>query len=442
MGSPARLSRWVPDQGQTRGQRRQVTRGDKGQGRPGCASMTWGRVQLGPHRYTGTASATTAGAPFQGVVPRCRAVTHPGAAERRPAPGQARPCPAGRPPRAGRRAAAGARTPQARPGRAAPPGRGGGGTAAARGATQRRGGRRQRWDRGGRRARRQTDGRTDARTQRRTGGRQGMGKRGRPRREPRSEPRSAGAAGGARCPLGDICNTSPAAGMDTFLYNVQVLLEAASYLERIEKENKKCEHGYASTFPSVPSPGLQDPKPSRRLSRARKYSGSGSIASIATRSTHNELEKNRRAHLRLCLERLKVLIPLGPDCTRHTTLGLLNKAKAHIKKLEEAERRSQHQLENLEREQRFLKRRLEQLQGPQEIERIRMDSIGSTISSDHSDSEREEIEVDVESTEFSHGEVDNISTTSISDIDDHSSLQSIGSDEGYSSASVKLSFAS
>uniref|UniRef100_A0A8C8AYC3 MAX interactor 1, dimerization protein n=1 Tax=Otus sunia TaxID=257818 RepID=A0A8C8AYC3_9STRI len=159
-------------------------------------------------------------------------------------------------------------------------------------------------------------------------------------------------------------------------------------------------------------------------------------------STHNELEKNRRAHLRLCLERLKVLIPLGPDCTRHTTLGLLNKAKAHIKKLEEAERRSQHQLENLEREQRFLKRRLEQLQGPQEIERIRMDSIGSTISSDRSDSEREEIEVDVESTEFSHGEVDNISTTSISDIDDHSSLQSIGSDEGYSSASVKLSFAS
>lgn len=263
-----------------------------------------------------------------------------------------------------------------------------------------------------------------------------MGKRGRPRREPRSEPRSAGAAGGARCPLGDICNTSPAAGMDTFLYNVQVLLEAASYLERIEKENKKCEHGYAS----VPSPGLQDSKPPRRLSRARKYSGS--LASIATRSTHNELEKNRRAHLRLCLERLKVLIPLGPDCTRHTTLGLLNKAKAHIKKLEEAERRSQHQLENLEREQRFLKRRLEQLQGPQEIERIRMDSIGSTISSDHSDSEREEIEVDVESTEFSHGEVDNISTTSISDIDDHSSLQSIGSDEGYSSASVKLSFAS
>ncbi|XP_076982111.1 max-interacting protein 1 isoform X3 [Tamandua tetradactyla] len=225
------------------------------------------------------------------------------------------------------------------------------------------------------------------------------------------------------------------------MINVQRLLEAAEFLERRERE---CEHGYASTsFPSVPSPRLQHSKTPRRLSRTQKHNSSGSSnTSTANRSTHNELEKNRRAHLRLCLERLKVLIPLGPDCTRHTTLGLLNKAKAHIKKLEEAERKSQHQLENLEREQRFLKRRLEQLQGPQEMERIRMDSIGSTISSDRSDSEREEIEVDVESTEFSHGEVDNISTTSISDIDDHSSLQSIGSDEGYSSASVKLSFTS
>ncbi|XP_062070846.1 max-interacting protein 1 isoform X2 [Lepus europaeus] len=285
-----------------------------------------------------------------------------------------------------------------------------------------------------------------------------MGKRGRPRKEARGE--GAGLAPAAppamppaaaapqppaqpeepagakpRCPFSDIFNTSENSmekHINTFLQNVQILLEAASYLEQIEKENKKCEHGYASSFPSMPSPRLQHSKPPRRLSRAQKHSSGSSNTSTA----------NRRAHLRLCLERLKVLIPLGPDCTRHTTLGLLNKAKAHIKKLEEAERKSQHQLENLEREQRFLKRRLEQLQGPQETERIRMDSIGSTISSDRSDSEREEIEVDVESTEFSHGEVDNISTTSISDIDDHSSLQSIGSDEGYSSASVKLSFTS
>ncbi|XP_020635477.1 max-interacting protein 1 isoform X2 [Pogona vitticeps] len=285
-----------------------------------------------------------------------------------------------------------------------------------------------------------------------------MGKRGRPRKEFRCEDDAVKPAleqqqqqqlpvadNMSRCPFSDIFNTSSEEDsmekINTFLQNVQILLEAASYLEQIEKENKKCEHGYASTFPSMPNLGLQDPKPPQRLSRARKHSSGGSSTGTANRSTHNELEKNRRAHLRLCLERLKVLIPLGPDCTRHTTLGLLNKAKAHIKKLEEADRRSQHQLENLEREQRFLKRRLEQLQGSQDVERIRMDSTGSTISSDRSDSERE-IEVDVESTEFSHGDMDDISTTSTSDIDDHSSLQSIGSDEGYSSASVKLSFTS
>ena len=39
---------------------------------------------------------------------------------------------------------------------------------------------------------------------------------------------------------------------------------------------------------------------------------------------------SRRAHLRLCLERLKSLVPLGPDANRHTTLSLLMKAKEHI----------------------------------------------------------------------------------------------------------------
>lgn len=39
----------------------------------------------------------------------------------------------------------------------------------------------------------------------------------------------------------------------------------------------------------------------------------------------------RRAHLRLCLERLKSLVPLAPDSNRHTTLSLLMRAKEHIK---------------------------------------------------------------------------------------------------------------
>ncbi|XP_061736473.1 max-interacting protein 1 isoform X1 [Nerophis ophidion] len=241
-------------------------------------------------------------------------------------------------------------------------------------------------------------------------------------------------------PFNDVFNSkdSHLEQINTFLNNVQVLLEAARYLESAERKDGKCEHGYASTFPSNPNTNYQR----QRKFRNKKFNNNHN------RSTHNELEKNRRAHLRLCLERLKALIPLGPDCTRHTTLGLLNKAKAHIKKLEEADRKSQYQLESLEREQRHLQRQLELLGGgggggiAGEGERLRMNSVGSTLGSDRSDSDQEEIEVDVESTEFSHGELDSVSTASTSDLDDHSSLQSMASDEGYSSCSVKLAFSS
>uniref|UniRef100_G3Q4D7 Uncharacterized protein n=2 Tax=Gasterosteus aculeatus aculeatus TaxID=481459 RepID=G3Q4D7_GASAC len=64
------------------------------------------------------------------------------------------------------------------------------------------------------------------------------------------------------------------------LINVQRLLEAADYLERRERE---CEHGYASTFPSSPSTNYQR----QRKFRNKKFS------SNHNRSTHNELEKNR-----------------------------------------------------------------------------------------------------------------------------------------------------
>ncbi|XP_059399957.1 max-interacting protein 1-like isoform X1 [Carassius carassius] len=239
------------------------------------------------------------------------------------------------------------------------------------------------------------------------------------------------------CHFNDVFNSRDSSVINTFLENVQVLLEAARYIESAERKDGKSEHGYASTFPSIEHSSYQR----QRKLRNKKCSNNHN------RSTHNELEKNRRAHLRLCLERLKALIPLGPESSRHTTLGLLNKAKAHIKKLEEAERKSQYQLESLEREKRHLQRRLDLLRdggGVLEGERIHTDSVGSTLSSDRSDSDQglKEMEVDVESTEFSHGELDSISTASTSDLDDHSSLQSTASDEGYSSCSIKLAFSS
>ncbi|XP_067857373.1 max dimerization protein 1 isoform X1 [Heptranchias perlo] len=200
------------------------------------------------------------------------------------------------------------------------------------------------------------------------------------------------------------------------LINIERLIEAAQYLDRRERE---AEHGYASLLPC-----RSEEAGSKRKSKSKKGAGN--------RSTHNEMEKNRRAHLRLCLERLKELVPVGPESSRHTTLSLLMKAKLHIKTLEEGDRRALHQIDQLKREQRHLKRQLELLN----VERTRMDSIGSTVSSDRSDSDQEEIDVDVEGTEYLSQDLD-WSNSSVSDSDEQISVKSSCSDEGYFSTGIK-----
>ncbi|XP_059477675.1 max dimerization protein 1-like isoform X2 [Neocloeon triangulifer] len=95
--------------------------------------------------------------------------------------------------------------------------------------------------------------------------------------------------------------------------------------------------------------------------RSSHHKRSKNKKSQGNRTTHNELEKNRRAHLRTCLEKLKDMVPLGPESSRHTTLGLLTKAKRFIKNLEERERKVLSHKEQLQREQRYLRRRLENL---------------------------------------------------------------------------------
>ncbi|XP_063450956.1 max dimerization protein 1 isoform X2 [Pan paniscus] len=110
--------------------------------------------------------------------------------------------------------------------------------------------------------------------------------------------------------------------------NIQMLLEAADYLERRERE---AEHGYASMLPY----NNKDRDALKRRNKSKKNNSS-------SRSTHNEMEKNRRAHLRLCLEKLKGLVPLGPESSRHTTLSLLTKAKLHIKELSRWELQEAH----------------------------------------------------------------------------------------------------
>uniref|UniRef100_A0A3Q2QYS3 BHLH domain-containing protein n=1 Tax=Fundulus heteroclitus TaxID=8078 RepID=A0A3Q2QYS3_FUNHE len=125
------------------------------------------------------------------------------------------------------------------------------------------------------------------------------------------------------CSLGDAFYSGCSAmdQLGTFMRNVQVLLEAASYIESAEKSSGKCEHGYASAYPETQM---------AHQHKHRKFK-SRKVDNMHNRNYLNDVSSHRRAHLRLCLERLKSLIPLGPDCSRHTTLGLLNKAKAHIK---------------------------------------------------------------------------------------------------------------
>merc|ERR1712241_1415078 len=170
--------------------------------------------------------------------------------------------------------------------------------------------------------------------------------------------------------------------------NIETLLQAAEYIERRERE---AEHGYAASSPTSDQNQIISNKNQRLKNSTKKPQGN--------RSTHNELEKNRRAHLRSCLENLKDIVPVGSDSSRHTTLGLLNKAKHFIKNLEDRDRKSLSARESLHREQRYLRRRLELLSDQMaDIHKRRSvsESSTSTVSSiQSSNSESDEHDVDI-----------------------------------------------
>ncbi|XP_034088502.1 max dimerization protein 3 [Gymnodraco acuticeps] len=185
--------------------------------------------------------------------------------------------------------------------------------------------------------------------------------------------------------------------MEGTICNIQVLLRAAEFLERRERE---AEHGYASLLPLSP-----DDSDKRSKQKNRKISAAGG----GNRSVHNELEKNRRAQLRHHLEELKKQVPLSSDSMRNTTLNLLRRAQLHIKKLQDQDERAEQMKGRLRWQQRELRVRLEQLQ--RGSERMRNDSHGSTMSSERSDSDREDVEVDVEGIVFDCVDSDGLSIT-------------------------------
>nr|XP_046178797.1 max dimerization protein 3 isoform X2 [Oncorhynchus gorbuscha] len=206
--------------------------------------------------------------------------------------------------------------------------------------------------------------------------------------------------------------------MDANTCNIQVLLQAAEFLERRERE---AEHGYASLLPFY-CPGDSEKK-SKQKNKKLQAAGSN-------RTVHNELEKHRRAQLRHHLEQLKQQVPQVSDSMRNTTLNLLRRAQTHIKKLQDQDERAEQLKGRLRWEQRELRVRLEQLQGhggPGGLtglgpggqggagavsERMRNDSLGSAAmsSSERSDSDREDVEVDVESIVFDCLDSDGLGT--------------------------------
>lgn len=256
------------------------------------------------------------------------------------------------------------------------------------------------------------------------------------------------------------------------------LLEAADYLDRRDRE----EHGYAASAPAFSFSYLAGSNPIKAKAlldhefggsggssqsllnhggggglffsetgstRPRLNSASSSTSSNAgggasstsskgrkshpsgNRSTHNELEKNRRAHLRNCLEKLKDIVPLGPDNSRHTTLGLLNKAKHFIKNLEEKDRKVCSSKETLLREQRYLRRRLELLSSQMDaihkrrsVSECSATSTGSSIQSFNSESDEHEVDV----IGYPGNVIGHVNVGGSDD--DHSSTRSAGSNEG------------
>ncbi|XP_026864423.1 max dimerization protein 3 [Electrophorus electricus] len=182
--------------------------------------------------------------------------------------------------------------------------------------------------------------------------------------------------------------------------SIQVLLQAAEYLERRERE---AEHGYASLVPCY-----------RKATNKRSKQKTKRNSPETSRSVHNELEKHRRAQLRHCLEQLKQQVPLSIDSTRNTTLNLLRRAQLHIKKLQKQAEHAELMKNRLRWEQQELRVRLQQLQGT--TERTRNDSSGSAVSSDRSDSDKEDVEIDVESMVWIL-DSDSLATTQT---DDHS----------------------
>ena len=122
---------------------------------------------------------------------------------------------------------------------------------------------------------------------------------------------------------------------------LEALIQAAQFLEENGATNTGAEV-------DVQTSGVRKRTPRHRSKKPSPYS----------RTTHNLLEKNRRAQLRDCLEVLRQHVPF-PD--KLTTLALLQSARKYIEALKQKEKEENQMLSELQRSQTILLTRLAEL---------------------------------------------------------------------------------
>ncbi|XP_028400451.1 max dimerization protein 3-like [Dendronephthya gigantea] len=131
--------------------------------------------------------------------------------------------------------------------------------------------------------------------------------------------------------------------------SLDTLAAAASFVESEDSKNKQNTRANASKSPVTSATSDSDSEKGKR-----RPGGAG------TREIHNRLEKNRRAHLKICYETLRKEIPTLED-KRTSNLNILKSALRYIQNLEKKTKEALREKEYLRKHNLSLRERLQVL---------------------------------------------------------------------------------
>ena len=131
--------------------------------------------------------------------------------------------------------------------------------------------------------------------------------------------------------------------------SLETLAAAASFVESEDSKNRTNTRANSSKSPSISATSDSDSEKAKR-----RPGGAG------TREIHNRLEKNRRAHLKVCFETLKKEIPTLED-KRTSNLNILKSALRYIQNLEKKAKEVTKEREDLKKHNLTLREKLKGL---------------------------------------------------------------------------------